>query len=376
MTHIFKIVKRMTVILFSIVALLVLFGFLYMQQPQFGKAPSGERLEKIKRSPHYKEGAFQNLSYTPTLTEGFSWGQLFYDFFFKKDPNNVPSADIPSVHTDLKNLSPDEDVLVWFGHSSYFMRVQGISFLVDPVFSGSVSPVPMSGKAFGGADIYGVDDMPEIDYLLISHDHYDHLDYETVVKLNSRVKHVVCGLGVGAHLEHWGYMSDRVFELDWNESADFGNGIKIHALPARHFSGRKLKRNNTLWASYLLELPDRKIFVGGDSGYDTHFKEIGNRFGPIDLAILENGQYNEAWRAIHSLPQETVEAAKDLKARSLMQVHNSKFSLGLHSWKEPLEEVFRLSAESPFLLLTPMIGEKVDLNDSAQVFTPWWNSVR
>lgn len=370
-----KIFKRTMLILLSVFVAATVFVLLYMQLPKFGKAPSGERLERILKSPHYKDGSFTNLTPTPTLAEGFSYFEIMYNFFFKKHPDLYPKEPLPSAFTDLHKLPADADVLVWFGHSSYYMQVDGYKFLVDPVFSAEASPVPGSNKAFKGSNVYTADDIPAIDYLLISHDHYDHLDYETVKALKDKVSYVVCGLGVGSHLEHWGYPAERIIEKDWNDTINLGKGLKIYTLTARHFSGRVFKRNNTLWLSYLLETPNRKIYVGGDSGYEGHFAEIGKRFGTIDLAILENGQYNVAWQAIHCLPEETLKAARDLHAKRLMPVHSSKFALGMHAWYEPLSEISRLNNQYRIPLVTPMIGEQVNLNDAAQTFKEWWNIV-
>jgi L-ascorbate metabolism protein UlaG (beta-lactamase superfamily) len=363
------------IILISIVALLSLVIVLYMQQDQFGSAASGERLIRMRQSANFRDGSFANLRHTPTLTEGYSMTGVMYDFIFKKNPRKAPLKAIPFIKTDLKSLPPDSNVVIWFGHSSYYMQVDGLKILVDPVFSGNASPVPGTTTAFEGTNTYGVDDLPEIDYLLISHDHYDHLDYPTIKELRGKVKKVICGLGVGAYFEQWGHKPEIISEHDWNETVMIGKGIKIHTLTARHFSGRKLKRNTTLWMAYLLETPRQKIFIGGDGGYDTHFAEIGKRFGTIDLAILENGQYNAAWHAIHCLPDEVVRAAKDLNAARVMPVHSGKFSLAQHSWDEPLNEVSRLSKMSKLPLVTPKIGEVVWMGDEEQVFTEWWRQV-
>jgi len=364
------------IILLSIIAILSLILIIYMQHPQFGRAASGKRLERMKRSKNYRNGAFANLSYTPSLTEGYSMTGVLYNFLFKKNPGQKPLKEIPYSITDLHSLPADNNVVIWFGHSSYFMQVNGLKILVDPVFSGSASPVPGTARAFRGSNTYGVKDIPAIDYLLISHDHYDHLDYFTVRELRGKVKNVICGLGVGAHFEQWGYATEKISEYDWNETVEAGNNIKIHTLTARHFSGRRFRRNATLWLAYLLETPDQKIFIGGDSGYDSHFAEIGERFGTIDLAILENGQYNMAWHAIHCLPEEVLKAAKDLNAKRVMPVHCGKFSLAQHSWKEPLNEASRLGRIHDIPLVTPVIGEVVRMDNHTQVFREWWKEVR
>jgi L-ascorbate metabolism protein UlaG (beta-lactamase superfamily) len=368
-----KLFTRMMIIIFSVLALLALVVFAYMQHPKFGAKATGKRLERMQASPHYKDGVFDNHSFTPTITEGYSMTKVMFDFLFRKGSNTVPKGIIPSVQTDLNKLQGDW--LVWFGHSSYYMQTDGLRILVDPVFSGNASPIQGTTKAFKGTDPYSVADMPPIDYLLISHDHYDHLDYETILQLKGKVKKVVCGLGVGAHLELWGFAPENIIELDWDTDIALENGGRLYGHTARHFSGRGFKRNNTLWISYLLQTPTRKIFIGGDSGYDRHFKEIGALHGPIDLAILENGQYNVAWKAIHFLPGENLQAALELKAKRLMPVHSGKFSLALHSWDEPLREMVRRNQQVGLPLVTPKIGEPVSLSDTTQVFTEWWKDV-
>ncbi len=362
-------------IIFSIVIVVFLFGFFFMKQAKFGKLPSGERLEIIKKSPNFKNGTFQNLSDTPSLTEGNSMLGVMFEFLFKKVENKEPQTEIPSVKTDIKSLNIDEDVLIWFGHSSYYFHLNGKRFLIDPVFSGNVSPAPNPAKSFKGTDVYSVEDFPEIDYLLITHDHYDHLDYETIIKLKDKVKIVICGLGVGEHLEYWNYDVSKIIEKDWYDLVELENQMKITFTPARHFSGRTFKRNTSLWTSFVLESPDYKMFIGGDSGYDFHFKEIGEKFGPFDLAILENGQYNEKWRYIHTLPEEIHTVAEELKVKGFFPVHSSKFSLAHHSWKEPLEKVSELNQNSDIPIITPKIGEIVRLKDSTQTFSKWWEGV-
>ncbi|WP_316835447.1 MBL fold metallo-hydrolase [Pedobacter nutrimenti] len=375
MKRFLKLIKRIMTILLSILLLLAITTFFYIRQPKFGKAPSAERLDLLKRSPHYKDGKFQNTHYTPDLTEGYSMFGIIYDQLFKDHPRRKPAGQIPSTKTDLINLPADAEVLVWFGHSSYFIQIEGKRFLVDPVFSGTASPLPGTVKAFKGTDRYTVEDLPAIDYLLISHDHYDHLDYETIVKLKNKVKTVICGLGVGSHFESWGYPAKEIIESDWNETISLTDGFKLHTTPARHFSGRGFTRNNTLWMSYVLQTPTTKIYIGGDSGYDTHFAEIGRQFGPIDLAILENGQYNIAWKAIHMLPEQVIQAALDLKARRLFPVHSSKFMLAMHPWNEPLIKVTELARTHQLPLITPIIGESVNLRDTTPIFPEWWREV-
>ena len=362
----------MLVTLFILLAVIIVGSVLYMKQPKFGKAPSGSRLEFIKQSANYRDGKFVNLSHTPQLTEGYPLTKVLYTQLFKRVPGRKPSHRIPSVKRNLKNVSLQQNILVWFGHSSYYIQTDGKRILVDPVFSGNASPLPGTNKAFEGTDVYSVDDFPDIDYLFITHDHYDHLDYSTVVALKKKVHKVVCSLGVGSHLEYWGYHKHSIIEKDWYESVALDHGFIVYVESARHFAGRGFSRNNTLWCSYLLQTPSMKIYLGGDSGYDSHYADIGKKHGPVDLAILENGQYNLAWKYIHQLPQEALKAAHDLKAKRLFPVHNSKFAMANHPWDEPLSKITETAKQGMVPLLIPMIGEIVDLNHPENSSTHWW----
>ena len=364
-----------TFLILLVLIALVLYRFL--NHPKFGKAPSGERLIQIQNSPQYKNGKFENQSFTPDLAEGASMAGVLFEFFFKKVERKTPKDLIPSIKTNLLELSLDQDILVWFGHSSYFIQLEGKRFLIDPVFSGNASPIPGTTKSFKGSDIYTVDDLPEIDYLLITHDHYDHLDYDTILKLKPKTKKIITALGVGSHLEFWGFSSDKIIEKDWYSTIKLDENLTLHTAPSRHFSGRSFKRCNTLWTSFILETKDFKMYLGGDSGYDSHFVEIGEKYGPFDIALLDNGQYNEKWKYIHNMPEDVIKAMKDLKAKRVFPVHSSKFSLSLHSWDEPLKKVTELNSlsENPITLITPMIGETVYLKNDKQEFKQWWKEV-
>jgi L-ascorbate metabolism protein UlaG (beta-lactamase superfamily) len=355
-----------------IIAMLITGFYAYMEHPKFGKSPSGERLKLIRNSPNYKDGKFQNLHHTPSLTEGYNMITVLYELLFKRRLGRIPQQPIPSVKTDLLNLAIDKDVLVWFGHSSYFIQLDGKKILVDPVFSGNASPIKGSNKSFEGSDRYTADDIPEIDYLFITHDHYDHVDYEPIIALKPKIKKIICGLGVGSHFEYWGFSLNDIIEKDLNQEIILDNGFIAYTATTRHFSGRTFKRNNTLWLSYILQTPTMKIYIGGDSGYDTHFTEIGDKYGPFDLALLDNGQYDPKWKYIHMLPGEVLQAAKDLKAKRLFPVHSSKFAMANHVWDEPLVEITELNNSVNIPLVTPLIGEVVNLKDEHQQFKQWW----
>ncbi|WP_301924170.1 MBL fold metallo-hydrolase [Ferruginibacter sp.] len=361
-------------IIFLVILAVITVVYVFFQQPNFGKRPAGERLEKIKNSPNYKNGVFQNLNDTPAITDGANYFTVIKKFFFGKSNRSKPATALPSQKTNLLNLPPDENVLVWFGHSSYFMQVDGKTFLVDPVFSGSASPLRFTTTSFKGSDVYTTDDFPVIDYLFITHDHWDHLDYETVLKLKPNIKKIITGLGTGEHLEYWGFDKNIIIEKDWNETILLGNEFTVNTTSARHFSGRGIKRNSAIWMSFVLTTPTQKIFIGGDSGYDTHFKIIGDMFGPFDLAILECGQYNRYWKYIHMMPEEVVQAGIDLKTSTLLPVHWAKFSLSLHAWDEPVIRVMAEATKKNMAIITPMIGETVHLQSPA-TSTKWWKNI-
>jgi len=345
-------------------------------QTSFGQSPRGERLERIKKSANYKDGEFKNLSETPTLTAEGSRFKVMLGFMFRKKIRLSPEDSIPVIKTDIKALNPDDDVLIWFGHSSYFIRLKGKTFLIDPVFSPYASPFSFINKAFKGTSVFQAEDLPAIDYLIITHDHWDHLDYQTVLDLKPKVKHIICGLGVGQHFEYWGFDPLAITELDWYEGMNLGSGWQLTATPARHFSGRGLTRNKTLWVSFVLQTPGYNLFLGGDGGYDSHFSEIGTTYGPFDLAILEQGQYDKNWKFIHMMPDQVFDAAKQLQAKRILPVHNSKFALANHPWDEPLNKITENQKGKAIPVLTPQPGELVFLNDGAQTFTKWWKGLK
>lgn len=371
-----RLAKQMLITFSALVVLLIMLSFITAQHPLLGKNPTEQRMEFVQNSPNFQNGKFRNLIEKPGMTEGSNIVVEVYKTFFKSIPNREPSEALPSVKTNLKALDPQQDALVWFGHSSAFMQLDGKTFLIDPVMSGKASPFPWGTRAYKGTDIYTVDDLPEIDYLLISHDHYDHLDYETILKLKDKVKLVVTGLGVGEHFEHWGYPKNKLIEADWGDKMDFGNGISIITETAHHDSGRAFAGGQHLWVSFIIQSSERKIFYTGDGGYDKHFAEIGKKYGPFDWALMENGQYDPAWRSVHCHPDEVAQATEELQARNMIPVHHSKFSLAKHAWYEPITRISEYSKSRNYRLATPMIGELVQLDNDQQPFKEWWKDVR
>ncbi len=324
-------------------------------------------------SPNYVDGQFHNLEPTQHLSGDRSYLSAISRYLFQKPEHRTPSAALPMIKTNLKALDRNRDLIIWFGHSSAYLQLDGKRILIDPVFGGNASPFSFINEAFKGEYPYTAEDMPDIDYLVISHDHWDHLEYTTLTKLSPRIKTVICPLGVGAHLEHWGFSPLNIHEGDWNDTFKLEPDFTIHILPARHFSGRGLERNQTLWASFMLETSSRRVFYSGDSGYGKHFADIGRRFGKVDLAIMENGQYDPAWKNIHMMPEEVVQGAIDVHAKAVLPVHSGRFAMSRHPWDEPYIRITEASRDKNFQLMTPVIGRVVYLDDAGQTFYPWWN---
>lgn len=358
--------------LYILLAILLLIGgsaMVILNLPSFGKLPTGERLERIKRSPNYRNGEFQNLEATIQLTSERSFLANLYQFLFTEIPEARPKQKIPVVQTDLSAVA--DGSLVWLGHSSYFLRIGGKSILIDPVFH-AASPFSFLIPPFDATYHYTAEDIPAIDLLIITHDHWDHLDYKTVTAIKNRVGKVLAPLGVGSHLEYWGYDPARLVELDWQESV---NLIDMHftCLPTRHFSGRGLKGKQTLWGAFMLQTATQTIYIGGDGGYGKHIRQIAKQFPKIDLALMENGQYNEDWRYIHNLPDKLYMAMQEMGAKRYFTGHNSKFNLARHAWYAPLENILAIREKDRTLdIITPRIGEVVDLSDTTHHFDKWW----
>ncbi|MCD7710473.1 MAG: MBL fold metallo-hydrolase [Porphyromonadaceae bacterium] len=359
-------------ILISVFVFILLIAFPLFRHPAFGRLPSGTRLKRIMTSPHYKNGRFQNRQFTPTLTTDKGRMQIFWKFLFKKNPDLRPKHDLPTTKTSLRNLSPDEEIIVWLGHSSLFIQSRGRRFLVDPVLT-TRFPASLFLKPFKGTEIYTPDEIPPIDFLLITHDHWDHLDYHTVKALKSRIGKVFCGLGVGAHFEHWGFRPSQIVEMDWDETVSLDQELTLHCLPTRHFSGRGLTPNKSLWVSFLIE-GGRRIYLSGDGGYDNRFTRIGQQFPNIDWAIMENGQYSQNWRYIHLLPDDLFHAIEEINPKNVLTIHHSKFALSQHPWYEPLEQIEKISRGKGYRLFTPLIGEKVSLDSIFPKENGWWRN--
>lgn len=366
---------KVSLILFVFGVAILLTACATLNRPQFGHLPEQARLERIKQSPHYVHDEFAYPIATPMLRNGESTLKIFWDNFWAEEQQTVPTQALPTVKTNLLALNPHQDVVIWLGHSAYYIQLAGKRILIDPVLSDHAAPFSFLVKAFKGTTFYQAKDIPEIDYLLISHDHYDHLDYETVTQLKDKVKNVVVPLGIGSHFEYWSYPLSKIHENDWFNTLRTDTGLNIHTLPARHYSGRTFTRNKTLWASYALETPTHKIYFGGDSGYGPHFQQIASQLGGFDLVMLDSGQYDPRWPLIHMNPEEAVQAAMDLKAKAMMPMHVGRFSLSPHAWDEPFKRAVKASETADLTLATPKIGQPIWLNEPITEFPHWWESL-
>lgn len=364
--------KRLIISVVAIMLIASAASLPFVLNAGFGQAPQGAEKSLIERSPNYRDGEFQNTLPTPGFSSDKNMVVALWEFLTVKRENARPQQPLPLVPTDLARLPLETDTMIWLGHSSWYLQLSGKRILIDPVFSSYAAPFAFLNKAFDGNYPWQAANMPDIDLLIISHDHYDHLDYATIKGLLPKIKRAVVPLGVGSHLRYWGMKDELITEADWQQSVTISDELNVHVLPARHFSGRGLKRNQTLWASFMFVTPTQKIYYSGDSGYGPHFKAIGEQFGKVDIAILEDGQYDQDWRYIHMMPEQTAQAAVDLNAERVLPGHAGRFVLAKHTWDDPYKRLAQASKDKAYRLLTPMQGEPVWPADATQTFRAWW----
>lgn len=308
---------------------------------QFGKIPDYKKSKKIISSKQFSAKSFHNYGNVEMRMDRNKIAKMMKNFF-KSNSLKRPSIDykIADKSQILFERAADASAIVtWFGHSSAMIDISGKKILLDPMFGKYASPFKGAVKRFENSlnfTDFDLQKFGKIDAVIISHDHFDHLDYRTIKKIQSQVTHFFVPLAVGAHLERWGVDYSRITEMDWWEETDF-QGLKLVCTPSQHFSGRDPRhKNSSLWSSWVIKNRDKNIFFSGDSGYFDGFKQIGEKYGPFDLALLECGQYNELWHEIHMMPEETIQASLDLSAAQALLIHNSAFSLAMHSWDEPI----------------------------------------
>jgi L-ascorbate metabolism protein UlaG (beta-lactamase superfamily) len=335
--------------------------------PRFAESPQFTAEDRTFRNP-------PNPDAKPQQTSWAIWTR----FLLQSKQGTVPVDAIPVRTLDrdaLAALDVTSNHIIRLGHSSHLLKLRGKWWLIDPVFGPRASPVSWAGPKRFHPPPVALEDVPPIEGLVLSHDHYDHLDVPTIEALKGRVQRYFVPLGVGQRLREWGIPADRIEEFDWWQEKQWGD-VLVTAAPAQHFSGRTLwDRNRTLWASFSLRSGGEHIFYSGDSGYFPGFKEIGARLGAIDIALMENGAYDSYWPTVHMTPEETVQAFQDLGARTLYLVHNSTFDLAFHGWREPLERVARIAEQRGIALATPEIGEVLTLGKPREN-RKWWEGLR
>lgn len=308
-------------------------------------------------------GKFHNVVPAPARDTSLAKSlQLAWKFAFDKPAHTVPMGDIPVQAITAEQLLAAPDASVFrLGHSTLLLKLRGAFWLTDPVFSERASPFQWLGpKRFHQSPI-SIEDLPPIKGVILSHDHYDHLDYDAVQRLAAKTEHFLTPLGVGDRLIAWGIDGAKVQQRDWWQSAHAG-GIEFVATPAQHFSGRGLHDGNqTLWASWVMLADDLRIFFSGDSGYFDGFKAIGDKYGPFDLTMIETGAYDKQWPYVHMQPEETLQAHLDLQGRWLLPIHNGTFDLALHTWHEPFDRITRLAKSQRVNITTPCMGEPLHI---------------
>ena len=349
---------------------------------QFGAIPKGDHLKRMTQSAHWHHHKEIFVNRRPDILDTMNVGERFFaDPWGKDEPNFLfnpnqtkPNVLLPEMRSqDLVSFqnSTDRVKFIWLGHWTLLLSVDDKMILVDPVFSDHAAPITLAAKRFQPPAL-SLEQLPPIDYIVISHDHYDHLDMETIKFFVGKDVSFLTPLGVGAHLRRWGILPDKITELDWWEEIST-QGLTFAAAPSQHFSGRigLMHNNKTLWASWIVKSATHSIYFSGDSGYDTHYQEIGEKYGPFDLVFMDNGQYNEGWRAVHNLPEEALKGFQELDGEYFVPVGWGMFDLSIHNWFDPPKEATRLAKEANVKLITPRLGMVVDMQ-APKLFDQWW----
>jgi L-ascorbate metabolism protein UlaG (beta-lactamase superfamily) len=350
--------------LLLVVALFIL-GYYMVKYfvPSVGKAPN---TEEMAQSPYYHKGKFINS--VQTTSAEFTQVPRIIRNYFKRDVETQPTKEY--VFTETNKQANDSILQInWLGHAAVLFHKNGKYVLADPMLGQRASPFEFMGPKRFSVPPISAKDLPELEAVIISHDHYDHLDYATIKEITAKTKYFYVPTGVRASLEYWGVPSEKIKEFTWWDTHT-ENGITITATPARHFSGRLFSQNNTFWASWVIKMDGDNIYFGGDTGIFDGFSEIDERLGPFDLSIMPIGAYNEAWHDIHMNPEEAIDAFEQMRAKKLFPIHWGTFDLALHSWYEPIQQLEQISAEKGLPLISLPQGKWFRLEDKSQ--NGWW----
>lgn len=360
-----KILLYIVSIIIVLGGVVLLFTVIY---PTFGGVPSKEQQEMYEGFDNYKNGKFINQ---PSTLAADSFPPLSNS----TDGESRPTSPLPVAEIDWTKINSPDDSLTWLGHSAFILSLDGNKILIDPMLGPIASPVSFIGPKRYSEDLLEmIEEMPPIDAVFITHDHYDHLDYESIKRLQSKVGQFFVPYGVSSHLVEWGVEKDKITELNWWDETEF-QGLTVSLTPAKHFSGRGiLNRNSTLWGGWVILGRQTRFYTSGDGGYDGHFQEIGDKYGPFDIALIEGGQYDERWKESHMRPEESVQASIDVQSKQMMLMHWGAFTLARHSWTDPIERATKAATARDVNLLAPKLGETVRLDGSAPApVSSWWD---
>ncbi len=344
---------------------------------QFGGRLTKREIEKLAVSKNWNGDKFVNLEETKMDISFRTLPSLIKKQFTNRK-ERTPQQNLPVIPFNKSDFlaASESSKFIWYGHSVLLLRINNKTILIDPMFGNDTTPIaPFTTKRFSKNTLAIIDELPPIDLVLLSHDHYDHLDYASFEKLKSKTSQFFVALGTARHLKSWGIDENLITEFDWWDSAVFED-IKITFTPTRHFSGRGLKdRAKSLWGGWVFKTTNENIYFSGDSGDGNHFKIVGEKLGPFDIGFMECGQYNELWHQIHMYPEESIQAAIDAKVALAIPVHWGAFTLALHHWKDPIERFVAEAKKKETQIATPLLGELRELNKKYKEQN-WWEAFR
>lgn len=360
-------------------AIMLMAGCAFMKiHPVFGGSPDAQSRQRIEKSPNFNGKKFVNLQDTQVMVnkDGLGAFKSFVGWVgqtLNPPKGRVPSQPLPSIPLNINELKHGS--IVWLGHATTLIQAGDKRILTDPVFY-RASPVPIAGKPFLMTHTHTIAELSSLDVVLISHDHYDHLDYKAIVALDNKTAQFIVPLGVKGHLVRWGVNPQKIIELDWDESTQIGE-TKMTFVPSRHFSGRTFPpaKNQSLWGGYVIQAVDFSIYFSGDGGYGNHYKERIAKYAPFDLVLMENGAYDERWSEIHSFPEQSVQAVRDVGASRVMPMHWAKFDLANHAWTDSIERFIQSANPHNLTVATPKIGQVFNVFDKQLPNEKWWVGV-